>query len=217
MIARLADHIEKVAHKHITGLLGPRLRVSVGHAVGIQTRRYAPERQIALLAHAAALSAKTAHCHRLETEKLRLQSILLSGSLSAVYQPIIHTATLQVAGYEALIRGPPNSLHETPALLFESAAIADLEWELDQACLKTGLLGCTQLPGHLYLSVNVLPSTLHDEAFAIEELPRLVESSGAHAARVIIEVTEQDGHLQPGSISRGARSASRTGIPHRSR
>jgi EAL domain-containing protein (putative c-di-GMP-specific phosphodiesterase class I) len=189
--SRLSEAVEKLAHKHVSGLLRHRPRVSVGHAVGIQTRRYAPERQIALLAHSAALSAKTAHSHRLENEKLRLQSILLSGSLSAVYQPIVHARTLQVAGYEALIRGPVNSGIETPARLFESAGMADLEWELDQACLKIGLLGSTQLPENMYLSVNVLPSTLHDEAFATEELPRLVHQAGLVPARVTIEVTEQ--------------------------
>src|SRR5690242_4216483 len=96
------------------------------------------------------------------TELAELDRILGERRLRSVYQPIVHLDTGEVAGYEALARGPEGSPLERPDRLFAAAAAAgrtaELEWACREAALAGALAGGLDAPRALFL--NVEPSML---------------------------------------------------------
>ncbi|MBA2568028.1 MAG: EAL domain-containing protein [Actinobacteria bacterium] len=102
--------------------------------------------------------------------------------LSMVFQPICNLSGGTV-GAEALarFRGPPK---RGPELWFAEADKVGLRLELELMAAKAALLGLSNLPPGIDLSLNVSPKTLLSAAFR----KLLLENSDP--TRVVLEVTE---------------------------
>lgn len=105
------------------------------------------------------------------------------------YQPIVALADGRVIGHEALLRWP----HEQRGMLLpgeflalgeESGLIEQVDWLIYEQVAKD-LAGTTQG----YVSVNVSPRHFRSAEFA-QRLLRLIETTGADAGRLRIEITE---------------------------
>jgi diguanylate cyclase (GGDEF)-like protein len=188
---RLMTVFERGARHAFADLIQVPMRVAVGYAVGLGVSHYAVDRQIEQLVRDAAQSAHAFRARRNEHDKIELQLLLLNEQLRSVFQPIVSIDGSKIVGYEALVRGPANHPLASPLDLLLTAARAELEWELDRACLRSAFRHAAELPPDVHFAVNVLPSTLYDRDFGTVGLSQLLSSSSLPAERLILEVTEQ--------------------------
>lgn len=119
-----------------------------------------------------------------------LRDALAQGGLRLFYQPVVHTSTERITGFEALlrwthpIRGPISPAKFIP-IAEDSGLIAQIgEWALRQACHDLALL-----PESVRVAVNVSPLQ-----FANPALPSIITNALASAqvnpARLELEITE---------------------------
>ena len=120
-----------------------------------------------------------------------LQRILKNRLLTPFFMPIINTATPEIIGYEALIRGPSDSPLHSPANLFPFAHKAGRLLELELLCREMAItrFKTLALPGKLFL--NVTPNTLLDPKFRSGETLALMKHAGVPPERLVLEITEQ--------------------------
>jgi EAL domain-containing protein (putative c-di-GMP-specific phosphodiesterase class I) len=124
-------------------------------------------------------------------DRCELQEVLLTDKLNTVFQPIFELRQRHVLGYEALTRGPAESVYHAPQPLFELAREADLVFELDRKCRRRALASSTGLPHNAKLFVNVFPSAMYDPEFQGAALVELAEAYGLSPDRVVLEITEK--------------------------
>jgi diguanylate cyclase (GGDEF)-like protein/PAS domain S-box-containing protein len=119
-----------------------------------------------------------------------LRDALSQGGLELYYQPVIHTSTERITGFEALLRwthptrGPLSPAKFIP-IAEDSGLIAPIgEWALRQACQDLA-----KLPESVRVSVNVSPLQFSNPA-----LPAIITNALAAAqvnpARLELEITE---------------------------
>ncbi|CAN5617099.1 hypothetical protein BH10ACT8_BH10ACT8_29050 [soil metagenome] len=120
-----------------------------------------------------------------------IDDVIDDRAVRTVFQPIVHLATGNVVGFEALSRGPAGSELEMPNALISAARSAGRLGELDWLCRVHALQAASASNLHPSLSwlINVEPAGL-----AMECPPHL---RGALAKartdlRVILEVVERD-------------------------
>jgi EAL domain-containing protein (putative c-di-GMP-specific phosphodiesterase class I) len=70
-----------------------------------------------------------------EADSAAFATILRERQVTSVFQPLVHLATGEVVGYEALSRGPKGSRFESPAQLFRQAEIDGVQSLLNWVCL----------------------------------------------------------------------------------
>jgi len=122
--------------------------------------------------------------------RLLLERIIHEGLVQVVFQPIVYLASGELVGYEALVRGPSDSILHSPVALFAHAAEAGLSAVLDQVCIAAVLreFGRQQLPGQLF--INVMPDTLLCDDLSVDSLLGMLAVSGVAPSRVVLELTE---------------------------
>jgi len=110
--------------------------------------------------------------------------------LTSVYQPIVELDSGRIAAYEALVRGPRDTVLATPDALLAAAAAAGLTAEFDWACRASAMQGALEagLGSATKLFINVEPATLRGAP--PPELERLHQLS-AVALSVVVEITER--------------------------
>lgn len=108
---------------------------------------------------------------------------LASGEIQPAFQPILSVKTGRLVGAEALSRFPRSD--RNPEQWFVDAAEVGLAVELELAALRTGLASAHDLPGDIYISVNVSPLTLSRPA-----LLDAITAAGISPHRIVLEVTE---------------------------
>jgi EAL domain-containing protein (putative c-di-GMP-specific phosphodiesterase class I)/DNA-binding NarL/FixJ family response regulator len=130
---------------------------------------------------AGLLHARRRGEERSQRREERIRRALDQDLLHAVYQPICTLAGSTI-GAEALarFRGPPS---RGPMRWFAEADEVGLLRELELAAVRAALTALPALPDHLFLSVNVSPSTLAAPGFL-----RLI--AGSDGTRVVVEITE---------------------------
>jgi EAL domain-containing protein (putative c-di-GMP-specific phosphodiesterase class I)/DNA-binding NarL/FixJ family response regulator len=111
----------------------------------------------------------------------RIRRVLDDDLLHTVFQPICTLAGSTV-GAEALarFRGPPS---RGPLRWFAEAEEVGLLRDLELAAVRVALAALPDLPGNVFLSVNVSPGTLSTAGFL-----RLI--AGSDGERVVVEITE---------------------------
>jgi EAL domain-containing protein (putative c-di-GMP-specific phosphodiesterase class I) len=117
--------------------------------------------------------------------------ILRDGTLCAIFQPIFASGTLDVLGYEGLIRGPAGSALEPASALFACARTHHRQLELELCCLRTiwSRFRALGLPGKLFINVSpglFLAPKHHQRA----QLARLADLE-IDTRRIVIEITEE--------------------------
>lgn len=122
--------------------------------------------------------------------RLLLERIIREGLVQVVFQPIVYLASGELLGYEALVRGPSDSILHSPVALFAHAAEAGLSAVLDQVCMAVVVreFARQQLPGQLFM--NVMPDTLLCDDLTVDGLLGMLAASGVPPERVVLELTE---------------------------
>ena len=109
---------------------------------------------------AARLLERHARSELLFTEKVnRIRSVLERHAYSVVYQPIVHLLENRIVGYEALARFSATPVR-SPDLWFAEADSVGLQPELETALIEEALKALAFLPEHVYMSLNVSPTTV---------------------------------------------------------
>jgi EAL domain-containing protein (putative c-di-GMP-specific phosphodiesterase class I) len=118
--------------------------------------------------------------------------ILKNEMISTVFQPIFDFSNKTILGYEALSRGPENTVLESPEALFKLAATEQKISELELLCRKKAIVNFANLNLEGKLLLNVSPNVLLDPYHPKGETLHLLAQNGIATERVIIEVTEQE-------------------------
>ncbi len=114
----------------------------------------------------------------------RIEAIIADKLLITAFQPIVDVASSTVVGAEALSRFVTDR-SSTPDIWFADAAGVGLGPELELLAVQTALLAARELPEHLYVSINVSPSTCLDD-----RLSRMLLASPIDLIRIVLELTE---------------------------
>jgi diguanylate cyclase (GGDEF)-like protein len=125
---------------------------------------------------------------RLLEQDLRLA--LTQGQMAVFYQPIFHTKSLELAGFEALVRWRhPTRGFVPPDMFISVAEESGLIVELGEWVLNTALAEATRWPESVRISVNLSP-----RQFAVPDIVGRVaaalDRTGLRAERLTLELTE---------------------------
>lgn len=126
---------------------------------------------------------------------MSVREMLAAGQVASRFQPIVQLSDGQVAGHEALSRGPAGSGLECPRLLFAAAAEEGCELALDAACRAAALQRAAAAgwaagsDGPLFL--NARPGALAGPGF-LPELESAVAAAGRAPRDVVLEVSEAE-------------------------
>jgi PAS domain S-box-containing protein len=120
-----------------------------------------------------------------EEIRTRVQDVLTQRKILTAFQPIRCLGPGAVIGAEALTRFIGSPVRSAD-LWFTDAASVDLGLELEFLAMETALLAATQLPRHLYVSINLSPRACLDP-----RLNDILQRSGMPPARIVLELTER--------------------------
>lgn len=120
-----------------------------------------------------------------------LVRILGNRLLTPLFQPIVNMRTNQVHGYEALIRGPSDSLLHSPINLFDTASRFHKLIELEHLARLVSIEQFVKLnlPGKLFL--NASPNTLLETSNPTDSTTDILRHTGLSPDKVVIEISEQ--------------------------
>jgi EAL domain-containing protein (putative c-di-GMP-specific phosphodiesterase class I)/GGDEF domain-containing protein len=124
-----------------------------------------------------------------------LQRIIQQETVDTVFQPIVEIESREVLGWEALARGPRDTMFETPRAMFSLSTRVGMATELDRLCCEAAIAAFAGGPATGKLFLNTLPATLDDAAWTEERLLPLLDGFGMAPGAVVIEVSER--HVDP--------------------
>lgn len=101
-----------------------------------------------------------------------LTEIIRTNQLTSVFQPIVDLRSATLFGYEALTRGPANSVLHSPINLFETASRHGLMAPLELACREVACSRLVQYNAQGKLFINVSPMSLIEKDYQEEMAER---------------------------------------------
>ncbi len=122
--------------------------------------------------------------------ELELRSAIEKSQMQLAYQPVINSKTLEIAGFEALLRWhhPQRgwiSPSEFIPVAEASGQICDIgAWVLRQACQEA-----SRWPDHLWVAVNVSPVQFKHRDL-IQDIHAALQDTPMAASRLELEITE---------------------------
>lgn len=114
----------------------------------------------------------------------RISALLASQMLMTAFQPIYGLQNKAVVGAEALSRFVSDD-GAAAELWFAEAASVGLGANLEFAALGSAAAAARDLPEHLYVSLNISPTSCIDS-----RLPELFDHIELPASRIVLELTE---------------------------
>ncbi|MDQ4086686.1 MAG: EAL domain-containing protein [Pseudomonadota bacterium] len=122
--------------------------------------------------------------------ELALHSAVDAGEFTLNYQPVVDSGTLEIKGFEALLRWNNPELGQVPPTKFipvaeETGMLGRIgEWVLRTACREAATW-----PSNVSVAVNVSPRQLRDPGFIVTLVSALTQA-GLEPHRLELEVTE---------------------------
>jgi EAL domain-containing protein (putative c-di-GMP-specific phosphodiesterase class I) len=142
--------------------------------------------------------------------EIEIEDVVQQRLITAVFQPIVHLDSREVVGYEAFARGPAGTRWENPALMFETARQAGIDWELDlvahAAAFKAALE--SNLPASMSLFINANPTSVGRKV-PTDLAPTLALAYSK--LRVFMEMSEQALSVDPDGFLSGIEKARASG------
>ena len=179
-------------------VIGASIGVAVSPSDGVTSEALIRNADLALYAakdggrgrhhfYAADLHADAEERRQLEQD---LRDALTQGGLELYYQPVVHTVTERITGFEALMRwNHPEKGWLSPAKFIPVAEDSGLITQIGEWALRTACLDLATWPENVRVAVNVSPLQ-----FANPALPAVITSALATAqvnpARLELEITE---------------------------
>lgn len=120
-----------------------------------------------------------------------LLRILGGHLLTPLFQPIVNMRDNQIFGYEALIRGPSDSLLHSPINLFDTASRFHKLTELEHLAKTVSIEQFVNLNLHGKLFLNASPMTLLESSCPQDNTFDILRHTGLSPDKVVIEISEQ--------------------------
>ena len=117
--------------------------------------------------------------------------VLNNKLIKTVFQPIVSLRDGSIYGYEALSRGPQNTVMENPNILFEYAEKYGKLWDLESLCRITAIETLYKLNAQLRLFLNVNPQIMHDEKFKQGFTKEYLNKYNIDPQNIVFEITEK--------------------------
>jgi diguanylate cyclase (GGDEF)-like protein len=124
-------------------------------------------------------------------EAKELMDILSNGNITTVYQPIVSLINGSIIGYEALSRGPEDSILHSPDKLFETANVYNRTWDLELLCRVKAIERSSNLEPDKFLFINVDPHIFKDEKFKKGFTKEFLAKHNMSPESIIFEITEK--------------------------
>jgi len=121
---------------------------------------------------------------------IELKKIISRKKISTVFQPIICLSDGNIIGYEALSRGPENSILQSPIKLFNAAETYNMNWELELLCRTKALENAHFLEKNKLLFINVDPLIFKDEKFYKGFTIEYLKTHNISPNSIVFEITE---------------------------
>lgn len=118
--------------------------------------------------------------------------ILEDKAIETVFQPIISLQTGQIYGYEALTRGPINTVLHNPENLFDYALKTGKLWELENVCRANALKCAYELKAEGKLFLNVNPNIMNDPKFKQGFTKEFLSLFQMDSDSIVFEITERE-------------------------
>jgi diguanylate cyclase (GGDEF)-like protein len=128
---------------------------------------------------------------RERAERDALNQIIDRGAISTLYQPIVYLKDGTIIGYEALSRGPENSVLHSPLHLMAAAVRNQLILPLEQLCRQSALKHMRILKYGQKLFININPDVIRDPKFLAGKTRQLLLEYGFKPDQIIFEITER--------------------------
>lgn len=125
-----------------------------------------------------------------------IQSLLIdiieNKKISTVLQPIYNISSQRILGFEALSRGPVNSVLASPEPLFKQATKFNCHAQIETICIEKAIESFARqnLPGKLFL--NMTPKFIVNELSSPCLLKNLLRRFGLTGNKLVIEITEDN-------------------------
>jgi EAL domain-containing protein (putative c-di-GMP-specific phosphodiesterase class I) len=120
-----------------------------------------------------------------------LLSILNEARLTTHYQPIVDMERDTIMGYEALTRGPSDSVFEVPEALFSGSHTKQVLSDLDNLCRHQAVRNARGFDPALKLFLNSLPETLGAPGYSPRDLLGIMEEVDLRPRNLVLEITER--------------------------
>ncbi len=168
------------------------LRFTIGKALALADPTVRPE---VLIRRGRDHARRDAELNRRLEDRRRREhfvSLVLSETVSTVFEPILKLATHEVHGYEALVRGARGSALQSPKSLFRTADELDMLFEFDCLCRRSAFRAAQTLPEGAKLFLNCLPSAIHDPALAGDAVRQTLQGHRLQPSDVVFEISERE-------------------------
>jgi EAL domain-containing protein (putative c-di-GMP-specific phosphodiesterase class I) len=170
-------------------------RPPIEHAIGWALVSDAPAARFERRLHQAIREARAMtlrQAERLHDERASAaRAILAAGRLTTHYQPIVDMEPGTIMGYEALTRGPENSIFEGPDALFATCGEQRLLPELDLLCRCEALRNARGFDPNKKLFLNALPETLGAPGFTGGGFLEALREADLQPRNLVLEITER--------------------------
>jgi len=155
--------------------------------------------------HAAVHEARTLPERRLRGRDVawgaELKKAMQEHGIRTLWQPVVEMDSGVVHGFEALARGPKDSMFEMPRAMFALSGRVGASGDLDRLCRAAALREGAGVSGGRKLFVNVLPSTLAGDEWSAGSIPELLAAAGRGPGDVVVEVSERAIGAESASIA----------------
>jgi EAL domain-containing protein (putative c-di-GMP-specific phosphodiesterase class I)/GGDEF domain-containing protein len=118
-------------------------------------------------------------------------SIIASRGITSVYQPIVSLRDAAVLGFEALTRGPRESVFHSPLELFGYAEAHGELYALDRMAREKAIEGCGELHKDQRVFINIPAQVIHDPQFEPGSTLQTLKRCGINPHNVVLELTER--------------------------
>lgn len=134
-----------------------------------------------------------------------LSAIVREGRIDVHFQPIVAIRSGRVFAYEALSRGPRDTVYAHPLTMFEAARKQSLLAPLEAVCRHRAITAWADQELDELLFINVSPEVLLDPKHRSGETLRLLTRLGIPPHRLVIELTEQSPGIDPDLMAEAVR------------
>jgi len=125
-----------------------------------------------------------------ETLREEFIDIVENKRVNPVYQGIFCLRSGEALGYEALSRGPKDSLFYSPEYLFKAAQELNMVWELDKLCRHVAIKEARGYLNKNNLFLNIDPNIINDPSFKKGFTRELLSSYEIETNQIVFEITE---------------------------
>lgn len=120
-----------------------------------------------------------------------LKKIIDNNSIKTVFQPIVSLKNAEVIGYEALSRGPSDTVYRNPEIMFAEAKKEGLLWELELKCRVNAIKRFKLFNADKSLFLNVDPNIIKDEHFIKGFTKEFLNDNTLDPSLLVFEITEK--------------------------